>query len=156
MAPREHAIDALNHAGRLRQRGQEVLPPLRPLRQRRASLFWTVRPHRLQTQGRRGGPRASVAVGDRQVHEGELGVGVGGERGAVAGQRVGVALRAFIQFSLEPREEETTFEDPEALEAEVERLQQEMLQAAERLDFERAAECRDRIRYLRERAVLSG
>jgi hypothetical protein len=35
MAPRGHAIDALNHTGRLRQRGQEVLPPLRFVCERR-------------------------------------------------------------------------------------------------------------------------
>jgi excinuclease UvrABC helicase subunit UvrB len=37
----------------------------------------------------------------------------------------------------------------------VARLEREMLEAAERLEFEVAAEHRDRIRYLRERAVMS-
>jgi excinuclease ABC subunit B len=45
-------------------------------------------------------------------------------------------------------------EDAEALEAEVARLEREMLEAAESLDFELAAGRRDRIRYLRRKAVL--
>jgi excinuclease UvrABC helicase subunit UvrB len=47
------------------------------------------------------------------------------------------------------------FEDPEALESEVARLQALMERAAARLEFEEAAQHRDRIRYLRERAVLA-
>jgi excinuclease ABC subunit B len=55
---------------------------------------------------------------------------------------------------VEPRDEEV-FENPEALEREVAKLEQRMLEAAERLDFEEAAEHRDRIRYLRQQAVIS-
>ncbi len=51
-------------------------------------------------------------------------------------------------------EEEELIGDIEALEAEVSRLERETLEAAERLDFEVAAERRDRIRYLRRKAVL--
>jgi len=51
-------------------------------------------------------------------------------------------------------EEDELIGDAEALEAEVRRLEGEMLEAAERLDFEVAAERRDRIRYLRRKAVL--
>ncbi len=45
-------------------------------------------------------------------------------------------------------------EDPEALAEELTRLDQEMHSAADRLDFERAAECRDRIKFLREQELL--
>ena len=61
----------------------------------------------------------------------------------------------YSTVSLGPEEQdEDLFEDAQALEAEVGRLEREMLQAAERLDFEVAAERRDRIRYLRRKAVL--
>ncbi len=61
----------------------------------------------------------------------------------------------YSSVSLEAdAEEDELIEDPAALEAEVSRLEREMLEAAERLDFEVAAERRDRIRYLRRRAVL--
>ena len=52
--------------------------------------------------------------------------------------------------------DEEVFEDAAALEREVGRLEREMHEAAERLEFEIAAARRDRIRYLRERAVLAG
>jgi excinuclease ABC subunit B len=52
-------------------------------------------------------------------------------------------------------EEEQVIEDLDLLGEEVEQLEKQMLEAAERLDFERAAECRDRIRYLRSSAILS-
>jgi len=61
-------------------------------------------------------------------------------------------------YSTVPLEEapgEEVFEDLQVLEDEVGRLEKEMLEAAARLDFEKAAECRDRIRYLREHAVFS-
>ncbi|MCP3982444.1 MAG: excinuclease ABC subunit UvrB [bacterium] len=45
--------------------------------------------------------------------------------------------------------------DPEALKSEIERLEREMLAAAEDLDFEKAAQLRDRARYLKQRAVFS-
>ena len=61
----------------------------------------------------------------------------------------------YSTVPLEQPEDEPLFEDPEALEREVARLEQEMLAHAERLEFEEAAQCRDRIRYLREKAVLS-
>ena len=51
-------------------------------------------------------------------------------------------------------QEDELIGDTEALEAEVSRLESEMLEAAEQLDFEVAAERRDRIRYLRRKAVL--
>ena len=50
---------------------------------------------------------------------------------------------------------EQIFEDPEQLEREVAELEKQMHAAAERLEFEKAAECRDRIRYLREKALLT-
>jgi excinuclease ABC subunit B len=49
-----------------------------------------------------------------------------------------------------------SWDDREALEREIERLEREMRAAADDLDFERAAACRDRARYLREKAVLAG
>ncbi len=61
----------------------------------------------------------------------------------------------YSTVPLERREEEELFENAAALEAELARLEREMLDAAERLDFELAATRRDRIRYLRERAVCS-
>jgi len=62
----------------------------------------------------------------------------------------------YSVVSLEEEEGEVWFADATALEAEVKRLEGEMIEAAERLDFEVAAERRDRIRYLRRRAVLDG
>jgi excinuclease ABC subunit B len=62
-------------------------------------------------------------------------------------------------YSTVPLEEEAgeeSFESEEALEAELSRLEAEMLAAAAELEFERAAEVRDRIRYLRRKAVLAG
>ncbi len=52
-------------------------------------------------------------------------------------------------------EDEPLFEDAEALQTEIARLDRAMREAAERFEFERAAEHRDRIRYLRQRAVLA-
>jgi excinuclease ABC subunit B len=62
----------------------------------------------------------------------------------------------YSSVPLEAPSGEETFESPEALAAEVGRLEAQMLEAAERLDFETAAARRDRIRYLREQAVLAG
>ncbi len=61
----------------------------------------------------------------------------------------------YSTVPLESEEAEEIFDNPEALEAEVTRLEGEMLAAAERLDFEVAAERRDRIRYLRHKAVVN-
>jgi excinuclease ABC subunit B len=60
----------------------------------------------------------------------------------------------YSTVSLEQDPAEEIFDDLEKLEAEVGRLEQEMHAAAERLEFETAAERRDRIRYLRQKAVL--
>jgi len=70
---------------------------------------------------------------------------------------LGTPLAAdYSTVPLEADAVEAVVEDLEVLEREVARLDREMLDAAERLDFERAAECRDRIRFLRQRAVLAG
>ncbi len=61
----------------------------------------------------------------------------------------------YSTVPLEEAEQEEIFEDLVALEAEVTRLEAEMRRAADRLDFEEAAELRDRIRLLRRSAVLS-
>jgi excinuclease ABC subunit B len=61
----------------------------------------------------------------------------------------------YSTVPLAEEEGEEVFESLEALDREVDRLEREMLEAAERLDFEIAAERRDRIRYLREKAVWS-
>jgi excinuclease ABC subunit B len=61
----------------------------------------------------------------------------------------------YSTVPLEEEEAEEVFEDPRALEAELRRLEGEMHEAAERLEFEVAAERRDRIRYLQRKAVLS-
>jgi excinuclease ABC subunit B len=55
---------------------------------------------------------------------------------------------------LEEAHDEELLDDPAALAREIARLEGEMHEAAERLEFERAAEQRDRIRYLREQALL--
>ena len=60
----------------------------------------------------------------------------------------------YSSVPLEVDEDEDIFEDEDALVEEIERLQVEMLAAADDLDFEKAAERRDRIRYLRTRAVV--
>jgi excinuclease ABC subunit B len=68
---------------------------------------------------------------------------------------MGTPLAAdYSTVALEETGEERVFEDAEALAQELQRLEREMLEAAQRLEFERAAECRDRIRYLQERALL--
>jgi excinuclease ABC subunit B len=59
----------------------------------------------------------------------------------------------YSTVSLAEERDEEIFDSLEALEREVARLDREMLEAAERLDFEVAATRRDRIRYLREKAV---
>jgi excinuclease ABC subunit B len=61
----------------------------------------------------------------------------------------------YSTVPLEEEEAEEMFEDPQALEAELRRLEGEMHEAAERLEFEVAAERRDRIRYLQQKAVLN-
>ena len=69
---------------------------------------------------------------------------------------MGTPLAAdYSTVPLEEEEGEEVFEDAEALEAEIARLDTRMRSAAERLDFEEAAAHRDRIRYLREKAVLA-
>jgi excinuclease ABC subunit B len=68
---------------------------------------------------------------------------------------VGPIAADYSTVSLEEEEDEAVFEDAAALAVEVRRLEREMLEAAERLEFEVAAERRDRIRYLRTKAVLS-
>jgi excinuclease ABC subunit B len=70
---------------------------------------------------------------------------------------MGTPLAAdYSTVALEESEEQPVFEDPAALEAEVRTLEREMIEAAEGLEFEVAAAKRDRIRWLREKAVLSG
>jgi excinuclease ABC subunit B len=53
-------------------------------------------------------------------------------------------------FTVEVAEPTERFESPEELEAAIKRLEGEMKEAAKRLDFERAAELRDRVRALRK------
>jgi excinuclease ABC subunit B len=69
---------------------------------------------------------------------------------------IGTPIEAdYSTVPLAPARDEEVFKDPGELEREVASLEREMLEAAGRLDYERAAECRDRMRYLRERAVLA-
>ena len=63
--------------------------------------------------------------------------------------------RYVHESAVESVRDESIFEDPKRLEQEVRKLEQEMLAAAEALEFEKAAECRDRIRYLRENAIFA-
>jgi excinuclease ABC subunit B len=58
-----------------------------------------------------------------------------------------------VPLTAEPAEE--LWEDQESLDAEIARLDKAMKRAAQDLDFEKAAGLRDRIRYLREKAVLA-
>ncbi len=62
----------------------------------------------------------------------------------------------YSSVPLEEPAAEAIFDDRRAFEDELRRLETEMLAAAERLEFEVAAERRDRIRYLRQHAVLDG
>ncbi len=61
----------------------------------------------------------------------------------------------YSTVPLEAEEGEEIFESEPALEAEIARLDREMRAAADRLEFEEAAALRDRIRYLREKAVFA-
>ncbi len=61
----------------------------------------------------------------------------------------------YSTVPLEQEEDEEVFEDLVALEAEIARLEKLMLDAAERLEFEEAASHRDRIRFLKQKAVLA-
>jgi len=61
----------------------------------------------------------------------------------------------YSAVDLEESPDEPVFEDLEALDREIARLDRDMRKAADDLEFERAAECRDRIRYLREKAALA-
>jgi excinuclease ABC subunit B len=69
---------------------------------------------------------------------------------------LGTPLEAdYSTVPLDEAEGEEVFEDADALEAEIARLSSEMRRAADDLDFEAAAAHRDRIRYLRGKAVLA-
>ena len=50
---------------------------------------------------------------------------------------------------------EEVFEDPEKLHKEIDATRKKMHAAAKKLDFERAAEYRDRLKYLQTRALLT-
>ena len=68
---------------------------------------------------------------------------------------IGTPLAAdYSTIPLEQPEDEWLVGDAEALEAELRKLEREMLAAASKLEFERAAELRDRMRYLHERALM--
>ncbi len=54
----------------------------------------------------------------------------------------------YLKIDLEVSEDETRYADRESLEREIAGLREAMKQAAAKLDFERAAELRDRIRFL--------
>jgi excinuclease ABC subunit B len=69
---------------------------------------------------------------------------------------MGTPLEAdYSTVEIEEVEGEEIFEDAESLAIEIARLETEMREAADRLDFERAADVRDRIRYLQSSAVLT-
>ena len=61
----------------------------------------------------------------------------------------------YSTVPLDEEEAEEIFEDQEALVAEIARLDKAMRAAAERLDFEQAAQHRDRIRYLETKGALA-
>jgi excinuclease ABC subunit B len=58
------------------------------------------------------------------------------------------------ETGLEVREAENPYDDIQQLEASIETLEQEMLQAARELEFEKAARLRDRIKQLRQQLLL--
>ncbi|MFQ5898977.1 MAG: excinuclease ABC subunit UvrB [Candidatus Methylomirabilia bacterium] len=60
--------------------------------------------------------------------------------------------RDYYTVEVEPDREET-FASPEALQARISELEGQMREAAKRLDFERAAELRDRVRALKKREL---
>ncbi len=69
---------------------------------------------------------------------------------------MGTPLAAdYSTVPLDEAEGEEIFDDPKALAREVARLEKEMRRAADSLDFEQAAGHRDRIRWLREKAMLA-
>ena len=63
--------------------------------------------------------------------------------------------RDYIRIPEKAAEPEVAYGSPEDLEREVKRLEKAMRKAAEKLDFEEAASIRDRIRYLRQQAILA-
>jgi excinuclease ABC subunit B len=93
--------------------------------------------------------------GIQQAYNAEHGITPESVRRAVD-ELMGTPIAAdYSTVPLEKVADEEVFDDAEALMREIGRLEREMLEAAEQLEFERAAECRDRMRYLQERAVLS-
>ncbi len=69
---------------------------------------------------------------------------------------MGTPLAAdYSTVPIEEEDEEAIFEDLDALEKEVSSLETAMRKAAGELDFETAAHHRDRIRFLREKAILA-
>ncbi len=69
---------------------------------------------------------------------------------------IGTPLEAdYSTVPLEETAQEDLFEDLDALAEEVERLEKAMKKAADELDFENAAKHRDRIRFLKEKAILT-
>ena len=60
----------------------------------------------------------------------------------------------YSTVMLQEERDEEIFDDADTLKIELQRLEREMLAAADKLDFETAAARRDRIRYLQEKAVL--
>ena len=61
----------------------------------------------------------------------------------------------YSTVPLKPDVDEDLFEDPAALQGEIEKTRKSMHAAARKLDFERAAEYRDRLRYLQTRALMA-
>ncbi len=69
---------------------------------------------------------------------------------------IGTPIEAdYSTVPLEEPQDELLLRDPTALSEEIARLESEMLAAAERLDFERAADLRDRMRHLQRQELLS-
>jgi excinuclease ABC subunit B len=91
----------------------------------------------------------------QQRYNEEHGITPEGVRRAID-ELMGTPIEAdYSTVPLEGPEAEEVFESLDALEAEVARLDARMRRAAEDLDFELAAELRDRIAYLRRQAVLA-
>ena len=61
----------------------------------------------------------------------------------------------YSTVPLTSEKDEEIFKDEQALQAEITVIRKQMRAAAKKLDFERAAEFRDRLRYLQTRALLT-
>jgi excinuclease ABC subunit B len=104
--------------------------------------------------------KAALAETDRrravqEVYNAENGITPESIKRAIDDLLVSPVAADYSTVPLEADEAEEIFEDQEALVAEIARLDKAMRAAAEKLDFEEAAQMRDRIRFLERKGVLA-